>query len=154
MGSEKLPLNGEAVQKIAFDFFTELCHNNAEFAKFFTPQIDEYRSWKLVYLKNERSKWNYCFCYNVNKNRVKLNIDIWGLCNPNKLNDIEGKYVFDTAASVHTKINFIGDVADHKNGLIDCKDMSRDSFFSWLKTASKQMLDFQKNVHDELILSP
>ena len=33
------------IRQIAFDFYTELCRNDEEFANYFTPKIEDYQNW-------------------------------------------------------------------------------------------------------------
>jgi len=141
------------IRQIAFDFYTELCRIDEEFANYFTPKIEDYQNWRFVVLERERGRWDYTFCYNTNKNFVKLNLNMGHSYNPQKLKEIEQSYSFDP--NVHgdnKKINFAGDSFSHVNGRVDCENLSQEDFLLWLEEASNQMLDFRENQHDKVII--
>lgn len=146
-------LNCDDIQQIALDFFRRRCENDEEFANYFTPKIEDYQNWRFVVLERERGHWDYTFCYNTNKNFVKLNLNMGHSYDPQKLKEIEQSYSFDPdVRGDNKKINFAGDSFSHKNGRVDCSGLSKEEFLRWLEESSQQMLDFRKNEHDKLII--
>ena len=139
-------------QQIALDFFTRLCEDNEEFAKYFKPKIHNYQNWRLVMLEVGKG-WEYAFCYASLKNFVKLNLNMGHSYNPQKLKEIEHLYSFDPSSHDNNKkINCTGESFPHTNGHVDCENLSQEDFLKWLEEASLQMLDFRKNEHDKLML--
>lgn len=71
-----------------------------------------------------------------------------------KYEEIKDLYIFDSRAYRNKKIKFVGGYPFHKKGSVYCENLSQEELLEWLKEASKEMLDFRKNVQRGFMFFP